>query len=146
VPEGKHFFSKVRRMRAIAQQWSLIQSRRMIYTHSKTLKRARSLRRNQTESEKRLWGYVRDKRLQGHKLNRQVPVGPYIADFLCFEAKLIIEIDGATHGEAHEIVYDERRTAFLEAQGYRVMRCTNMDVFENLTGVLDTILLALEGG
>jgi very-short-patch-repair endonuclease len=54
----------------------------MIYTRSKTLKRARSLRRNQTEAEKRLWGYVRDKRLQGHKFNRQVPVGPYIADFL----------------------------------------------------------------
>ncbi len=133
-------------MRAIAQQWSLLQSPRMIYTRSKTLKRARSLRGNQTEAEKRLWGYVRDKRLQGHKFNRQVPIGPYIADFLCFEAKLIIEIDGATHGEAHEIVYDEKRTAFLNTQGYRVMRCTNLDIFENLTGVLDTILLALESG
>ena len=118
----------------------------MIYTPSKTLKRARSLRRTQTEAEKRLWSYVRDKRLQGHKFNRQVPVGPYIADFLCFEAKLIIEIDGATHSEAHEIAYDEKRTAFLNLQGYRVMRCTNMDIFENLTDVLDTILLALESG
>ncbi len=116
----------------------------MIFTLSKTLKRARNLRHTQTEAEKRLWGYVRDKRLQGHKFNRQVPVGPYIADFLCFEAKLIIEIDGATHSEAHEIVYDEQRTAFLNAQGYRVMRCKNMDIFENLTGVLDTILLTLE--
>ena len=133
-------------MRAIAQQRSLIQSQSMLYTRSKTLKRARDLRRNHTEAEKRLWGYVRDKRLQGHKFNRQVPVGPFIADFLCFEARLIIEIDGATHGEAHEVAYDERRTVFLNSQGYRVMRCTNLDVFENLTGVLDTILSALESG
>ena len=118
----------------------------MVYTRSQTLKRARKLRRNQTEAEKRLWAYVRDKRLQGHKFNRQVPIGPFIADFLCFEAKLIVETDGATHGEAHEVAYDVRRTVFLNSQGYRVMRFTNLDVFENLTGVLDTILLALESG
>jgi very-short-patch-repair endonuclease len=133
-------------MRAIAQQWSLLQSQFMIYTRSKTLKRARNLRNNQTEAERKLWGYLRDKRLQGHKFNRQVPVGTYIVDFLCAEAKLIVEVDGATHGDAHEVAYDERRTAFLNEQGYRVMRCFNADVFENLNGVLDTILIMLERG
>jgi very-short-patch-repair endonuclease len=133
-------------MRAIAQQWSLLQSQFMIYTRSKTLKRARNLRNNQTEAERKLWGYLRDKRLQGYKFNRQVPVGTYIVDFLCAEAKLIVEVDGATHGDAHEVAYDERRTAFLNEQGYRVMRCFNADVFENLNGVLDTILIMLERG
>jgi very-short-patch-repair endonuclease len=118
----------------------------MVTDHSKTLNRARSLRRNQTLAEKRLWGYLRNSRLQGYKFNRQVPVGKYIADFLCFEAMLIVEVDGATHGDVDEISYDEKRTAFLNAQGYRVMRCSNMDVFENLIGVLDTILLALKNG
>jgi very-short-patch-repair endonuclease len=133
-------------MRAIAQQWSLLQSQFMIYIRSKTLKRARNLRNNQTEAERKLWGYLRDKRLQGYKFNRQVPVGTYIVDFLCAEAKLIVEVDGATHGDAHEVAYDERRTAFLNEQGYRVMRCFNADVFENLNGVLDTILIMLERG
>jgi very-short-patch-repair endonuclease len=130
-------------MRAIAQQWTLLHSAFMIYTRSKTLKRARSLRQNQTEAEKRLWGYLRDRRLQGHKFNRQVPIGSFIVDFLCHDAKLIIEVDGATHGDAHEVAYDEKRTAFLNERGYRVIRCFNSDVFENLTGVLDTILIAL---
>ena len=56
---------------------------------------------------------------------------------------LIVEGDGATHGDAHEIQHDERRTKFLETQGYRVMRCNNDDVFKNLSGVLDMILLAV---
>ncbi len=118
----------------------------MIYTQSKTLKRARNLRQNQTEAEKRLWGYLRDKRLQNYKLNRQVPIGSYIVDFLCHEAKLVVEIEVSTHGEAQEVAYDEKRTAFLNERGYRVMRCFNVDVFENLNGVLDTILIALENG
>ena len=107
------------------------------------MKRARKLRANQTEAEKTLWGYVRDKRLQGHKFNRQVPIGPYIVDFLCIEEKLVVEVDGVTHGDAHEVAYDEKRTAFLNERGYRVMRCFNADVFKNLSGVLDSILMVL---
>ena len=116
----------------------------MKFKSSKTLSRARALRRNQTEAEKRLWGYLRNKTLQGHKFNRQVPIGQYIVDFLCHDSKLVLEIDGATHGDAHEIEYDEKRTGFLNAQGYLVIRCSNADVFENLNGVLDTILIALK--
>jgi very-short-patch-repair endonuclease len=116
----------------------------MIYTRSKTLKRARTLRKTQTEAEKLLWAHLRDKRLHGHKFYRQVPIGPYIADFLRHEAKLIIEVDGATHSEAHELSYDEKREAFLNAQGYRVLRCNNGDVYESLETVLETILIWLK--
>ena len=118
----------------------------MKFTPSKSLTRARTLRHNQTEAEKRLWGYLRDKRLQDLKFNRQVPVGPYIVDFLCHERKLVIEIDGATHSDSHEVRYDEKRTVFLNEQGYRVLRCVNADVFENLEGVMDSIFIALEIG
>ena len=116
----------------------------MKFTPSKTLKRARSLRRNQTEAERKLWGYLRNSSLNSHKFARQTPIGPYIADFLCFDKKLIIEVDGATHGDPHEIIYDAKRTEYLEHCGYRVFRCYNADVFENLTGVLDGILIRLE--
>lgn len=115
----------------------------MNFTPSKTLKRARNLRREQTSAERRLWGYLRDRRLGGFKFNRQVPVGPFIADFLCSEAKLIVEVDGATHGADHEIHYDEKRTAFLIAQGFRVVRCSNDEVYHHLVAVLDGILMAL---
>ncbi len=117
----------------------------MRFTPSKTLKHAKQLRADQTEAEIRLWGHLRAKRLQGRKFNRQVPIGSYIVDFVCDEAKLVIEVDGSTHGEAHEIKYDERRTAYLQSLGYRIFRCYNIDVFENLNGVLDGILLELKG-
>ena len=92
-----------------------------------------------------MWGYLRAKRLQGWKFNRQVPVGGYILDFLSEQAKLVVEVDGSTHGDAHEVRHDEMRTAYLHALGYRVFRCYNIDVFENLDGVLDGILLKLNG-
>jgi very-short-patch-repair endonuclease len=112
--------------------------------NTKTLDRARSLRRNETAAEIKLWEVLRAKRLQGFKFVRQMPVGPYVADFACRSHKLIVEVDGATHGEEHEVAYDVRRTAFLEGQGWRVMRVWNTDVFENLIGVCDSILLALD--
>ncbi len=116
----------------------------MKFTPSKTLGRARFLRRNQTEAEKKLWGYLRNSSLNNYKFTRQTPVGQYIADFLCFDKKLIVEVDGATHGDPHEIVYDAKRTEYLERVGFRVFRCYNADVFENITGVLDGILIQLE--
>jgi very-short-patch-repair endonuclease len=116
----------------------------MHFTPSKSLKRARSLRRNQTEAEKLLWWRLRNRNLNGFKFVRQEPVGPFIADFLCFAKKLIVEVDGATHGEAHEIAYDEKRTRYLEAQGFRVLRVNNDDVYKTLEDVLDGIVKALE--
>ena len=116
----------------------------MKFTPIKSLTRARSLRKNQTEAEKKLWGYLRSSSLQGHKFTRQTPIGPYIVDFLCFAKKLVVEVDGATHGDPHEVEHDEKRTAFLEDCGYRVFRCFNDDVYKNITGVLDRILIQLD--
>jgi very-short-patch-repair endonuclease len=111
---------------------------------TQTLGRARFLRRNETAAEIKLWEALRAKRLHGFKFVRQLPIGPYVTDFACRSRMLIVEVDGATHGEEHEVAQDLRRTAFLEGQGWRVLRVWNNDVFENLIGVCDSILLALE--
>ncbi len=107
------------------------------------MKFARALRQNETSAEAKLWGYLRDRRLQGHKFVRQKPIGKFIADFVCFECKLIVEVDGATHGGAHEVAYDLRREAYLRGEGFEIFRCNNEDVYKNLEGVLDGILLRL---
>jgi very-short-patch-repair endonuclease len=111
---------------------------------SQTLDRARILRRNETAAEIKLWEALRAKRLHGFKFVRQLPIGPYVADFACRSRKLIVEVDGATHGEDRQIAHDSRRTTFLQGEGWGVMRVSNADVFENLTDVCDCILLMLE--
>jgi very-short-patch-repair endonuclease len=113
-------------------------------TKPEAVQRARSLRGGDTAAEQRLWESLRSRRLNGWKFVRQLPVGPYFADFTCRERKLIVEVDGVTHSTDAECEYDSVRSAFLAAQGYRVMRMWNSEVFENLNGVLETILLALE--
>lgn len=102
-----------------------------------TTARARTLRRKQTDAERKLWWELRARRLDGFKFKRQVPIGRYIADFLCFECKLIIELDGSQHLE--QIEYDEARTCWLEAQGYRVVRYWNIDVLLNIEPVMEAI-------
>ena len=109
----------------------------------KTVRRARALRNRMTRAEVILWQSLRRGQLYGHHFRRQVPVGPYIADFACAKAKLIVEVDGATHAEDHEIEYDARRTAFLKAQGWAICRVTNSEVYENLSGVLEGISIEL---
>ncbi len=81
---------------------------------------ARQMRRLPTECEKRFWWRVKDRRLAGHKFKRQVPIGSYIADFLCVERKLIVELDGGQHIDRK--AYDRKRDAFLISHGYRVIR------------------------
>jgi very-short-patch-repair endonuclease len=108
-----------------------------------TLTYARAMRRNPTEAERILWGVLRKRGLGGFKFSRQIRIGPYIADFVCREKKLIVEVDGATHGEVHEVVYDARRTAYLEAQGYCVLRISNHGVYTERDGVLHAIYMAL---
>jgi very-short-patch-repair endonuclease len=97
---------------------------------------ARRLRSDQTDAEQRLWLRLRDRRLCGAKFRRQVPIGPYIADFLCHDAKLIVELDGGQHAENET---DLVRTAHLEAAGYRVLRFWNGDVHTNEDGVVERI-------
>jgi very-short-patch-repair endonuclease len=110
----------------------------------KTVERARSLRKTMTKSEVILWQNLRREQLGGFKFRRQVPVGPFVADFACVELKLIVEVDGATHAEDNEISYDAQRTRFLEAQGWRVLRVLNTDIYEGLDGVLELLRLELE--
>lgn len=109
---------------------------------SGTVPRARALRRDATQAEKLLWRALREK-LPGTKWRRQVPIGPYFADFLCFAEKLIVEVDGGQHAEAAD--YDARRTHALEAQGYCILRFWNNEVIENLDGVITQISLSLRG-
>ena len=104
--------------------------------------RARSLRQNQTDAEGLLWQYLRHKRLGGHRFRRQQRVGPFIADFACLPHKLLIELDGSDHAE--QLEQDRNRDDFLRAQGYRVLRFWNNEVFHNCNGVLDAIHRALD--
>jgi very-short-patch-repair endonuclease len=99
--------------------------------------RARILRGNLTDAERRLWSRLRLKQIDGHRFRRQVSIGPYIADFVCLDAKLVIEVDGGQHSDAAE--KDARRTALMEAQGFRVVRFWNHEVLGNTDGVLETI-------
>jgi very-short-patch-repair endonuclease len=99
--------------------------------------RARDLRRKQTDAERKPWWELRARRLDGFKFKRQVPVGRYIADFMCFECKLIVELDGSQHLE--QVEYDEARTRWLETQGYRVVRYWNIDVLLNTERVMEEI-------
>ena len=103
--------------------------------------RARILRQNQTEAEKRLWYRLKNRGLGGWKFRRQHAIGPYFADFACIEAALVVEIDGGQHQGRRE--QDDVRTAFLEGAGYRVLRFWNNDVLSNTDGVLQSVLEAL---
>jgi very-short-patch-repair endonuclease len=97
---------------------------------------AKHMRREPTEAEARFWHYARDRGIGGMKFRRQVAVGPYIADFLCTEHSLIVEIDGGQHGEAR----DGQRDAYLTSAGYRVLRFWNHDVLQDMSAVADSIL------
>jgi very-short-patch-repair endonuclease len=93
-----------------------------------------------TKAERALWRALRES-LPGRHWRKQVPLGPYFADFANHSAKLIVELDGGQH--AASVDYDEERTRFLEAQGYRVLRFWNNDALSNTTGVLETIAAEL---
>jgi very-short-patch-repair endonuclease len=117
----------------------------MAFTPHRQLRNARALRRDETSAEALLWSRLRARRLNGFKFVRQAPVGPFIVDFLCREARLVVEVDGATHSEDREVAYDRRREAALAADGHCVVRVQNDDVYRRLDAVLETILAALEG-
>ena len=106
------------------------------------LRRARGLRAEATDAERKLWAVVRGRQLGGAKFRRQVPIDRCFADFACAEAKLIIELDGGQHND--RAGYDAARSATLAACGWRVIRFWNTDVLENIDGVADTILAELK--
>jgi very-short-patch-repair endonuclease len=103
------------------------------------------LRERQTDAEKRLWRALERVPVEGSHFRRQVPIGPYVADFACLAARLVIELDGASHSRDDVAARDRGRQAWLEAQGYRVLRVLNAEIADNLDGVLDSIYAALHG-
>ena len=98
------------------------------------------MRSGQTDAEHRLWQLLRANRFEGYKFRRQVPLDFYIADFVCFARRLIVELDGGQHAENQR---DDRRDAYLRAQGFRVIRVWNNDLFTNEEGVAELILASL---
>lgn len=107
---------------------------------SENTNRARALRRDMTEAERTLWFLLRSRRFSGFKFRRQVPIGPYVADFLCFERKIIVECDGSQHADS---AHDSRRDAWFAARGFRTLRFWNHDVLRNRDVVADTLFAAL---
>ncbi|HEY1452733.1 MAG TPA: DUF559 domain-containing protein [Roseiarcus sp.] len=104
---------------------------------------ARSLRRNATRAEQRLWQGLRREQVEGFRFRRQVILAGFIADFACYDARKVVEIDGSTHSTDEEIAGDGARSAALAQRGYDVLRFTNDDVFSNLDGVIETIRMRL---
>ncbi|CUS03073.2 conserved protein of unknown function [Candidatus Promineifilum breve] len=104
------------------------------------LQHARANRHLHTPAETKLWRLLRNHNLDGYKFRRQHPIGHYIVDFYCHETKLVVELDGRSHDEQME--YDAERTAWLESQGYRVIRFANERVMQDVVMVAEAILAA----
>jgi very-short-patch-repair endonuclease len=102
--------------------------------------RARNLRKNSTDAERHLWYHLRAGRL-GFKFKRQVPIGVYIADFVCLEKRLVIELDGGQHMDNK--IYDTKRTDWLMTNGFKVLHFWNHDIFQETSSVLEAIMSAL---
>jgi len=98
------------------------------------------LRRNQTDAENHLWYYLRSRRLNGVKFRRQVPIGQYIVDFVSFDKKLIIELDGGQHGEEPNMKRDKMETQYFESEEYKIPRFWDNDILNNIDGVVTIIL------
>jgi len=101
--------------------------------------RAQELRHAETEAEQIIWSWLRTKKLNGVKFRRQEPIGKYIVDFVSFEKKLIIEIDGGQHSLEENRINDTVRTEWLQSQGFRLIRFWNNEVSSNLDGVITRI-------
>ena len=107
-----------------------------------TNRRARSLRDGDNIAEALLWNELKGRKLGGFKLVRQMPLGPYFADFACRAGRLVVELDGSQHADSH---YDRRRDEFMREQGYSVLRFWSNDLVRDVTSVCATILAALDG-
>jgi len=109
--------------------------------NKRTIQNARKLRTQMTDAEQHLWRRLRARQLHGHKFRRQHAVGPYITDFACLEAGLVIELDGGQHAEQQ--AKDDRRSSYLQQQGFHVLRFWNHDVLQQTDACLEVILQAL---
>ena len=106
--------------------------------------KVRELRKNLTEAERLLWKNLRLRQIAGYKFRRQQPIGEYIVDFLCFEKRLIVEVDGGQHAE--EIAYDSKRDEWLKSQGFSILRFWNHQVSKEIEAVKERILEELRRG
>ncbi len=111
----------------------------------RTLKRARRLRAEMSEEERILWMLLRDRRFSGFKFRRQVPLGDYVGDFVCFGRGLVVELDGSQHAKPEQAEFDARRTAYLQSAGFRVVRIWCSDLFKDREAAMQTIWDALHG-
>lgn len=100
---------------------------------------AKNLRKRATDAERLLWRYLRAKQMEGIKFRRQEPVGDYIVDFICFDRRIIVEIDGGQHARDENINKDKERDEWLRNQGFKVLRFWNNDVLNNINGVWEVI-------
>ncbi len=107
---------------------------------TKLISYAKELRKNSTAAEKLLWHHLRAKQIITLKFRRQQAIGNYIVDFVCFERKLIIELDGGQHGEETGLRKDQERDRWLQSQGFKILRFWNNEIFKNIDGVLEKIL------
>ena len=107
---------------------------------------ARQLRKEQTDAEKLLWHLLRGRRFCGFKFRRQFPVGGYILDFYCHDARLAVELDGGGHNEEEQRRYDEERTKVIQAANIRIVRFWNNDLFNSLEEVLEELHAQLIAG
>jgi very-short-patch-repair endonuclease len=101
---------------------------------------ARALRSNLTEAERMLWQRLRQRQVDGRRFRRQHPIGPYVADFACIEARVVVELDGGQHAGSER---DAERDAAMQVWGWRVLRLWNNEVMANMDGVLTTIAAAI---
>jgi very-short-patch-repair endonuclease len=105
---------------------------------------ARYLRKTMSDAECALWNVLRNGQISGFRFRRQHPIGVFIADFVCLEKRLVIEVDGSQHAEPAQMKHDEERTQWLESKGYRVMRFWTNEIAEDRDSVLDAIWVALQ--
>jgi very-short-patch-repair endonuclease len=105
--------------------------------------RVQELRKNPTEAERKLWQHLRLRQIGGCKFRRQQPLGSYIVDFVCLEKRIVIEVDGGQHQAQTQILYDEKRTEWIEQQGFRVLRFWDNEVMQSIEAVKEAIWQAL---
>ena len=105
---------------------------------------ARTLRKTMSQSERELWRALRAKQIDGLRFRRQHPIGRYIADFVCLERRLIVEVDGGHHTNEQQMLHDKARDHWLASEGYRVLRIPSIELFGNFEGVVDSIWATLQ--
>lgn len=108
-----------------------------------TRSRAKALRRDLTVPEQRLWKHLKQLKPLGFHFRRQAPIGVYVADFVCLSAKFVIEVDGHLHGSPGAAAHDARRDAYMNNEGFRVLRVSNSEIVRNIEGVVETVMREL---